>query len=98
MEDYPGMDAREDDRGVAASSIEWSAAREGSGVRDSRKASIAGPAAGKTREYECSGTRPRCRITRAPAVDIASVAANDGWERSPIAPHHWHSEGQGSIV
>ena len=93
VDDYPGMNAREDDRGVAASSVEWSAAREGSGVRDSRKVSIAGSAAGGTREYECSDTRPRCRIKRAPAVDVASVAANDGWECSLIAPHHWDSEG-----
>ena len=77
------MDAREDDKGVAASSVEWSAAREGSGVRDSREASIAGPAVGGTREYECSDTRPRYRIKRAPSIDVASVAANDGWERSP---------------
>ena len=35
---------------------------------------------------------PRCRIKRAPAIDVASVAANDAWERSPIAPHHWDSE------
>ena len=93
MDDYLGMDAREDNRGVAASSVEWSAAREGSGVRDSRKASIAGSAAGGAREYECNDTRPTCRIKRAPAIEVASVAANDGWERSPIVPHHWDSEG-----
>ena len=87
MDDYPGIDARENNRGIAASSVEWSAAREGSGVRDSRKASIAGPAAGGPREYECSDTRSRCRIKWAPTIDFASVAANDGWKRSPIAPH-----------
>ena len=92
------MDAREDDRGIAASSFECSAAREGSGVRDSKKLSIAGPAGGGTREYECSDTRPRCRIKRASASDVGSVAANYGWERSSIAPHHWESEGQGSIM
>ena len=92
MDDYPGMGARENDKGVAASSVELSAARDGSGVRDSRKASIAGPAAGGTRQHECSDTRPRCRIKWAPAIDVAAVPANDGWERSSIAPNHWDSE------
>ena len=58
MDDYPGMDAREDDRGVAASSVEWNAAREGSGVRDCRKVCIAGPAAGGTREYDAATQCP----------------------------------------